>query len=75
MGRVVVLGLGAVLYVTSGVMLRCGAGSGGTDAGRAPSGGSKAAPKSAPKGAVERNTAAGPDLAEIEQILKNCGIG
>lgn len=77
---VVVLGLGAVLYMTSGVMLRRGGGEAEVDSGRAPSGGGrKAAPKGgsagAPAGAVEqRKAAVDPDLAEIEQILKNRGI-
>jgi hypothetical protein len=72
---VVVLGLGAVLYMTSGVMLRRGGGAaevesepGKKKAQRATSGG-------APKGAIEkRQPATDPDLAEIEQILKNRGI-
>jgi hypothetical protein len=77
---VIVLGLGAVLYVTSGVMLRRGGGakegSGRVDAGRGDSGGApKAASKGRAKPAVEeRKAAADPDLAEIEQILKNRGI-
>jgi hypothetical protein len=74
---VIVLGLGAVLYMTSGVMLRRGggakAGSGRAEAGRG--GAPKAAPKSGGKAAVEgRKTAVDPDLAEIEEILKNRGI-
>ena len=71
---VVVLGLGAVLYMTSGVLLRKGGGAAEVEAEpkkktqRAASGG-------APKGALEkRQPAADPDLAEIEQILKNRGI-
>jgi hypothetical protein len=73
---VIVLGLGAVLYMTSGVMLRRGggaeAGSGRAADGR---GGSGGASKAASKGAVEdRKAAVDPDLAEIEQILKNRGI-
>ncbi|MDN3355242.1 hypothetical protein [Actinomadura sp. DC4] len=70
---VVVLGLGAVLYMTSGVMLRKGGETPEVDSGRkkaqrAPSGG-------APKAAIEkRQPSADPDLAEIEQILKNRGI-
>jgi hypothetical protein len=71
---VVVLGLGAVLYMTSGVMLRKGDGTAEVEsesekkAQRTPSGG-------APKGAIEkRQPATDPDLAEIEQILKNRGI-
>jgi hypothetical protein len=70
---VALFGLGAVLYLTSGAMLRRG---GGTEPA------AKAAPeqKSAPRGrtpsaAVEKHRpAADPDLAEIEQILKNRGI-
>jgi hypothetical protein len=71
---VIVLGLGAVLYMTSGVMLRRGGGAGEVESGpkkkaeQAPSGG-------APKKALEkRQPATDPDLAEIEQILKNRGI-
>jgi hypothetical protein len=71
---VIVLGLGAVLYMASGVMLRKGDGTAEVDAGprkkarRAPSG-------DAPKGAIEkRQPATDPDIAEIEQILKNRGI-
>lgn len=77
---VIVLGLGAVLYMTSGVTLRRGGGTAEVDSGankpekskkkveRASSGG-------APKGAIEkRQPATDPDLAEIEQILKNRGI-
>jgi hypothetical protein len=67
---VVLFGIGAVLYMSSGVMLRKGAG-----------GGPESEPKSAPRGeapkpAIEkrRPAAADPDLAEIEQILKNRGI-
>jgi hypothetical protein len=61
-------------------MLRRGggaeAGSGRAADGRGGSGGaSKAASKAASKGAVEdRKAAVDPDLAEIEQILKNRGI-
>jgi hypothetical protein len=71
---VVVLGLGAVLYMTSGVMLRKGDGAAEVESGpkkkarRASSG-------EAPKRAIEkRQPATDPDLAEIEQILKNRGI-
>ncbi|GAA4601198.1 hypothetical protein GCM10023195_02720 [Actinoallomurus liliacearum] len=74
---VALFGLGALLYVASGVMLRkAPAADGGS--------GRKNAPKSAPKGAAakgelqSRRPTAGPavdpDLAEIEQILKNRGI-
>ena len=67
---VAVLGLGALLYVTSGVMLRRGAVAPPARERR------KSAPAGeAPKAAVERRApAADPDLAEIEQILKNRGI-
>ncbi|GLY76374.1 hypothetical protein [Actinoallomurus iriomotensis] len=74
---VIVLGLGAVLYMTSGVMLRRGGGAkAGSDRAEAGRGGApKAAPKSGGKAAVEgRKTAVDPDLAEIEEILKNRGI-
>jgi hypothetical protein len=75
---VVVLALGGVLYVTSGVMLRRGVEAAPSDRGRG-EGTPKRAPKSAPAGggtkAVEkRGPAIDSDLAEIEQILKNRGI-
>ncbi len=71
---VALFGVGALLYVTSGVMLRKGAGEEEITAER------KAGRKSAPAGrapsrAVEqRKPSADPDLSEIEQILKNRGI-
>ena len=66
---VALFGLGALLYVTSGVMLRKGTAVEGEPR-------RKSAPKSAaPKGELERKSpAADPDLADIEQILKNRGI-
>ncbi|MEV5749294.1 hypothetical protein AB0L00_15875 [Actinoallomurus sp. NPDC052308] len=83
---VALFGLGALLYVASGVMLRKGpAADGGSGRKNAP----KKAPKSAPKGAASKGAASkgelqsrrptagpavDPDLAEIEQILKNRGI-
>lgn len=73
---VAVLGLGAVLYMASGVMLRrSGAATAPEREGaQAPARRSAGAP-SAPKGAVERGgTAPDPDLAEIERILKKRGI-
>jgi hypothetical protein len=71
---VVVLGLGAVLYMTSGVMLRKGGGDSEVDSGR-PKKAERATSGGAPKGAVEKRQAAvDPDLAEIEQILKHRGI-
>jgi hypothetical protein len=71
---VVVLGLGAVLYMTSGVMLRKGDGASEVGSGR-PKKAERATSGGAPKGAIEkRQAAADPDLAEIEQILKNRGI-
>jgi hypothetical protein len=69
---VILLGLGAVLYMTSGVMLRRGAPEVTGKAERTPAGDGGTA---APKRAVERRQApVDPDLAEIEQILKNRGI-
>ncbi|MBW8483385.1 hypothetical protein [Actinomadura parmotrematis] len=77
---VTVAGLAVVLYLASGAMLgrRAGAGGGRSEAeGRK---GRKAARGDAPRGAVEpaRPAAPGsgvdPDLAEIEQILRNRGI-
>jgi hypothetical protein len=69
---VALFGLGAVLYVGSGMMLRRG---GGREA-VAERGPAKGAPaKSAPRGEIEkRSPAVDPDLAEIEKILKNRGI-
>jgi hypothetical protein len=78
---VIVLGLGGVLYMTSGVMLRRGGGATEVEAGpkesrQAPvKGASKGGSKVAPKAAIEkRQQSVDPDLAEIEQILKNRGI-
>ncbi|MGH3374756.1 MAG: hypothetical protein ACRDP6_08455 [Actinoallomurus sp.] len=73
---VIVLGLGGVLYLTSGVMLRKGGDSSPVESGAKKSEG---APRRAPAGdtpkAVEKRAAAAdPDLAEIEKILKNRGI-
>lgn len=69
---VILLGLGAVLYMASGVMLRRGTPEVTGKPGRTPAGdGGKAAPKRA----VEPPQAtADPDLAEIERILKDRGI-
>ncbi|GAA4633628.1 hypothetical protein GCM10023196_071910 [Actinoallomurus vinaceus] len=76
---VALFGLGALLYVVSGVMLRSG--SPAEDEPRRKS--APKEPKSAPKGAAKselesRRTTPGsavdPDLAEIEKILKNRGI-
>jgi hypothetical protein len=67
----VLLGVAALLYVTSGVMLRRGAsGAEGRAAVRA-------GKKAKPGRAVERGGAAAgtdPDLADIEAILRNRGI-
>lgn len=66
---VVLFGLGAVFYLTSGVMLRKGTGPQGRPEK------DSALPGRAPAAAVEkRKPAADPELAEIEQILKNRGI-
>ncbi len=66
---VALFGLGGLLYVTSGVMLRKGTES-------KPAAGRPQAPSGrAPAGAVEeRGAAADPDLADIEKILKERGI-
>jgi hypothetical protein len=70
---VALFGLGALLYVTSGVMLRRGGGEEVPEGGKAERKSAPAGP--APKGAVERRKPSGdPDLSEIEQILKNRGI-
>lgn len=77
---VIVLALGAVLYVTSGVMLRRGADAAPADRGRGRGDGApESTPKSTPAGdspkAVEKRAPRlDDDLAEIEQILKNRGI-
>jgi hypothetical protein len=74
---VALFGLGALLYVTSGVMLR---GGGAVEGGRRGRGTPESAPKgAAPKGEIARRRpapepAGDPDLAEIERILKNRGI-
>jgi hypothetical protein len=59
---VVLFGLGAVLYVTSGVMLRRGSEAGQAEIGQKP------------KREAREVPAADPDLAEIDKILKNRGI-
>lgn len=66
---VALFGLGALLYITSGVMLRRGT------EGKSPAERPKAASGRAPAGAVEARGGGGdPDLADIEKILKNRGI-
>ena len=65
---VVLFGLGAVLYLTSGVMLRKGTGP--QDRPEKES----APPGRVPAAVEKRKSAADPELAEIEQILKNRGI-
>lgn len=75
---VALFGLGALLYVTSGAMLRKGGtGSkevGSTEKGRHPEE-RKAARGRTRQAAVEQSKpGVDPDLAEIEQILKNRGI-
>ncbi len=75
---VIILGLGAVLYMTSGVLLRRGGGD-APEVEPGPRKGDRAAAAggggAAPRRAVEkRSPAADSDLAEIEQILKNRGI-
>ena len=72
---VAVLGLGALLYVTSGVMLRRGAGEGAAAEGAEGRARRARPPVPRPQAAVEKRKPSGdPDLAEIEQILKNRGI-
>ena len=69
---VIVLALGGVLYVTSGVMLRRGADVAPADrrSGRA----KETQAGVAPEAVGERAPGADSDLAEIERILKNRGI-
>ncbi|MFD0903746.1 hypothetical protein [Actinomadura sediminis] len=78
---VVVLGLAVVLYMASGAMLarRSGGGrkggegkSGGKSGGEG--GGRRAAAGKAPKGEVGGAQGADPEMAEIEEILRNRGI-
>ncbi|MFV2174156.1 hypothetical protein [Actinomadura sp. LOL_011] len=81
-----VMGLAVVLYLTSGAMLsrRAGAAGGGRKAagagdaaagrGGGVSGGKRAAAGKAPKGEVGGAQGADPEMAEIEQILRNRGI-
>lgn len=59
---VALFGLGAVLYVTSGMMLRRSAGVGQAEIGQKP------------KRETREVPAADPDLAEIDKILKSRGI-
>lgn len=59
---VALFGLGAVLYVASGMMLRRGSGTGQAEIGQKPGREAREVP------------AADPDLAEIDKILKNRGI-
>jgi hypothetical protein len=69
------LGLAAVLYVTSGVMLRRRVGAGEDATGRAR--GRAPAEGAGPRGAVGprgRPAVADPDLADIEDILRRRGI-
>jgi len=71
---VAVAGLAVVLYLTSGAMLSRRAGGGGRAVRR---GGGSAGAAAAPKGrAVEKARPAGtdPEMAEIEEILRNRGI-
>lgn len=73
---VIVLALGGVLYVTSGVMLRRGVDAAPSDRGsKRGKGASKSAPAGGGTKAVEKRAPTiDSDLAEIEQILKNRGI-
>ncbi|HZB30479.1 MAG TPA: hypothetical protein VE465_09965 [Streptosporangiaceae bacterium] len=77
---VVVVGLAVVLYMVSGVMLRRGAGQGGTGAARAPESPKAAKGRSGrpAKGAVEQGkpeaSGLGDDLGDIQDILKRRGI-
>jgi hypothetical protein len=71
---VIVLALGGVLYVTSGVMLRRGAEAAPAEGGRG-GGAPKSAPAGdAPKAVGKRTPGIDADLADIEQILKKRGI-
>ncbi|MFG2001337.1 hypothetical protein ACGFNU_19530 [Spirillospora sp. NPDC048911] len=78
---VVLAGLAVVLYLTSGVMLsrRAESGEAVAEGKRKGKKAPKAAKQSRAKGAVERSgggasAALDPDLAEIEDILRNRGI-
>lgn len=67
---VAVFGLGAVLYVASGAMLRRGTGR--TEIGQRERAKKATQPKQ--QGGGELTTASDPDLADIEKILKDRGI-
>lgn len=74
---VALLGLGGLLYVTSGVMLRRGAVAPPAGERKGASAGERKTTSAgpAPKASLERRApAADPDLAEIEEILKKRGI-
>jgi hypothetical protein len=73
---IVLFGLGALLYVTSGAMLRKGAGPTQTDPKQTEKPDRRDVGRGrAPRAAVEKaKPALDPDLAEIEQILKKRGI-
>jgi hypothetical protein len=73
---VIVLALGGVLYLASGVMLRRSGGAPSVDAGTKKAEGAqrRAAAGDTPKAVEKRSAAADPDLAEIEKILKDRGI-
>ncbi|MQY08659.1 hypothetical protein [Actinomadura macrotermitis] len=77
---VVVAGLAVLLYLTSGAMLgrRAAAGGGGRRAAARGEAAPKAAGRRAPRGEVAGAPGAGagmdPELAEIEEILRNRGI-
>jgi hypothetical protein len=77
---VIVLALGGVLYMTSGVMLRRGGGSAGASTGdsrgkRVERASRRSGDGSTPKAVEKSGQPTDPDLAEIDQILKNRGIG
>jgi len=75
---VAVAGLAALLYLTSGVMLSRRGGAAGRAAGRGRAAAGKAAAEAGktPRAAVEKPRPSGtdPDMAEIEEILRNRGI-
>jgi hypothetical protein len=72
---VIVLALGGVLYVTSGVMLRQGGESAPAERRAKKSEGPRRTPAGdAPKAVEKKGPNIDSDLAEIEQILKNRGI-
>lgn len=71
---VIVLAFGGVLYVTSGLMLRKDGNATAAESGNGRAEPGRATRADTPRAVEKRKPAVDPDLAEIEQILKNRGI-